>query len=249
MARAGQSSSTRRRGVAVLRGTGFLLAAALGVAGIWLIVTSTTTPKRIEIGVLVGLWGLLIGTYSGFAGRPLSRPVNGIPESTEHAGAASSELEVPARGPFRDQLHSAMQQVVRDELHKQLGRELADLRAEVAQLRRELVETVGGHLRLERTETTRLIGADLLAVQDELRRLREGGGVDLVGTATVTVPSSPAPEAATVAPAGQPDDTGPASVQSLAGDDDESRGRRYRHSEDDDVLARILAREARAGNP
>ena len=47
--------------------------------------------------------------------------------------------------------------------------ELAELRAEVAALRNELLEKVGGQLRLERIETTRLIGSDLEALQHEVR--------------------------------------------------------------------------------
>jgi hypothetical protein len=46
------------------------------------------------------------------------------------------------------------------------------LREEIAELRSELVEKVGGQLRLERIETTRVIGSDLEALQHEVRQLK-----------------------------------------------------------------------------
>ena len=52
-----------------------------------------------------------------------------------------------------------------------LVEQLSSLRAEVAALRAEVVDKLGGQLRLERIETTRVIGSDLEALQHEIRRL------------------------------------------------------------------------------
>src|SRR5690242_4623518 len=70
----------RARRVAVLRAIGIVLAVALGAVAVWLIVTSTS-QKRIEIGILAGLWGLLIGAYAAFGSRqqPVEPPVATMP--------------------------------------------------------------------------------------------------------------------------------------------------------------------------
>ena len=65
----GSGREPRRGGLVALRGLGFGAAVILGAVAIWLIVTSTTDSKRIEIGVLLGLWGLLLGAYSMFGSR------------------------------------------------------------------------------------------------------------------------------------------------------------------------------------
>ena len=64
--------------------------------------------------------------------------------------------------------------MLRREMHAGVAQEVANLRTEVHALRNEARRGgVGGQLRLERIETTRLIGSDLEAVQSELRKLRE----------------------------------------------------------------------------
>ena len=62
------------------------------------------------------------------------------------------------------------------------------LRDEVAALRAEVVDKLGGQLRLERIETTRVIGSDLEALQHEIRRLAGG-------QATIRQVSAPLPHA------------------------------------------------------
>ena len=52
-----------------------------------------------------------------------------------------------------------------------MNEQIGLLRDEVAALRAEVVDKLGGQLRLERIETTRLIGSDLEALQHEIRRL------------------------------------------------------------------------------
>jgi hypothetical protein len=105
---AGEHDS-RRTGATVLRALALLVALGLSVAAVWLIVTGDA--KQTKIGVLLGLWGLLLAAHL----------VTGVRR-------------------YQEQMVDV---------------ELADLRAEIAALRSQLAEPVGGPLRLERTETAR----------------------------------------------------------------------------------------------
>ena len=55
-------------GRSLLRSFGVVLAVVFGAVAAWLVVTGKT-QKRVELGVLVGLWGALIGAYSMFSRR------------------------------------------------------------------------------------------------------------------------------------------------------------------------------------
>jgi hypothetical protein len=181
-------SARGRRSLAVLRGFGFAVAVVSGIVAIWLIVTSTDEAKRVEIGVLVGLWGLLLGAFSIFGSRSHAREVPGVPapepgqmldlrQVGEIERAAVASAVAAARQAFRAELEEVLRrETAARDVDAGLRAEVAGLRAEVAALRSDLVEKVGGQLRLERIETTRLIGSDLEALQHELRQLREIGG-------------------------------------------------------------------------
>src|SRR5206468_10623909 len=65
-----------------------------------------------------------------------------------------------------------LQMMVRHEIQQALGSELTNLRSEVAALRSEILEKVGGQIRLERIETTRMIGSDMEALQHEVRQAK-----------------------------------------------------------------------------
>ena len=162
----------------VLRAIGFGVAVALGAVAVWLIVTGTD-QKRIEIGVLAGLWGVLLGAYSMFGSRRAGR------------GRRPAHRRCPSAEPLRDRAavgrrgrahrrgrrahapsRSGWRRCCAARSGSAMSREVAGLRAEVAPLRNELVEKVGGQLRLERIETTRLIGSDLEALQHEVRQLK-----------------------------------------------------------------------------
>jgi hypothetical protein len=173
----------RARRVVVLRAIGVGLAVALGAVAVWLIVTSAS-QKRIEIGILAGLWGLLIGAYAAFGSRQhaaVEAPVATMPafdpESLQPGGGVldvrpRSEVQRKEEIAMRREFQARLEKVLRREVQEGLARELAGLRAEVAALRSELVEKVGGQLRLERIETTRLIGSDLEALQQQVRELK-----------------------------------------------------------------------------
>jgi len=212
----------RSRGVLFLRVVGFVLAVALGAVGIWLIVTSTE-HKRIEIGVLAGLWGLLLGTFAMFGvRRPHQEPAT---PGTELALRQSAELERAADAAARREHEERLEQLLRQEVQHAISGELASLRAEIAALRHELVESLSGQLRLEHTETTRIIGSDIEALQREVNQLKaarqraELSMSSAAATASSTAeariidqpaaPRQPAPAAQPTVPPAQPGDAEP----------------------------------------
>jgi hypothetical protein len=162
------------RGV-VLRAAALALAVALGGLAAWLIVTSTT-QKRLELGVLAGLWAALVGAFSMFGSRRLMHPLDseydGVPGSDVALRSTSTELERAEDAAARRAHEARLEHMLRTEIHAAVSREVATLRAEIAELRSELLEKVGGQLRLERIETTRVIGSDLEALQHEVRQLK-----------------------------------------------------------------------------
>ena len=76
------------------------------------------------------------------------------------------------RQPRRRAHELRLEHMLRREIRNSVAGEVAALRAEIAELRSELLEKVGGQLRLERIETTRVIGSDLEALQHEVRQLK-----------------------------------------------------------------------------
>ena len=175
----------------VLRGLGFGLAITLGAVAVWLIVTGSTNPRRIEIGVLAGLWGLLLGAYTMFGARRQHGEVVHYVSSGELEVRSSGGLEPAAQAEARRAFEERLEHLVRSEISSSVSREVGDLRREVAQLRQDLVEKLGGQLRLERIETTRLFGSDLEALQDEVRQLKtardSAGGQRVVDAAPIPV--------------------------------------------------------------
>jgi hypothetical protein len=160
----------RSRGVLFLRASGFVLAVALGVVAIWLIVTSTE-QKRIEIGVLAGLWGLLLGAFAMFGVRRAHAAEPAQP-GAELALRESAEIERAAELTARREHEERLERLLQQEVRHAITGELANLRAEIAALRNDLVENLSGQLHLEHTETTRIIGSDIEALQREVNQLK-----------------------------------------------------------------------------
>jgi hypothetical protein len=155
-----------------------VLAILLAIFAAWMVVTSHT-QRRIEIGILAGLWGALLGAYSMFGSRSHPRASEGVDVGGELAlrnGAAVGRADDAAR------LH-AYEQRLEDMLRHvngTIGDEIGKLRSDVARLRSEILEKVGGQIRLERIETTRLIGSDIEALQHEVQQLKTArDGLDL----------------------------------------------------------------------
>ena len=160
-----------------LRGLGVALAVACGAVAAWLIVTGKT-QKHIEIGVLIGLWGALIGAYSMFSRRAM---ITDAPRAEVDIRAPGGPLEQAEQAAAVRREHELrLEEMLRRQIQTSIAGELAALRGEVAALRNDLLEKVGGQIRLERIETTRLIGSDIEALQQEVQQLKTArDGLDL----------------------------------------------------------------------
>jgi hypothetical protein len=134
-----------------------------------------------QIGVLLGLWGLLLTYFLVGSGRRSSGSADQAVAEQDPAAAPSpgAELETQRDTAQRQEYEWQLEAMVRRELERVVRAELGRLHDEVAALRKDMVEQVGGQLRLERIQTTRLIGSDIEALQHEVRRL--AGASDLVG--------------------------------------------------------------------
>ncbi len=75
-------------------------------------------------------------------------------------------------------------------IQRVVGDQLGRLREDVSALRGDLVDQVGGKIRLERIETTRVIGSDIEALQNEVRQLAGYRISEGTNTATTTSTSS-----------------------------------------------------------
>jgi hypothetical protein len=145
----------------------------MGIVAIWLIVTADTA-KGTQIGALLGFWSLLIAAYPVFGARHPGT------ETGQERGEAGHELDLRSSGRLeraedaaeRLEYERRLQLMVRHEIQSALGSELADLRSEVSALRNEILEKVGGQIRLERIETTRMVGSNIEALKREVRQLK-----------------------------------------------------------------------------
>jgi len=249
-----QHPQTRR--AVILRTAGFVCAVALGGVGVWLIVVGNT-DKTIRLGVLAGLWGLLLGTFAMFGSRRGSHAL-GADEDNALA-IRRAELEAEQRTSLARVEDAAAQRayearlehMLRHEIQATMAREVANLRAEIASLRTDLLDKVGGQIKLERIETTRLIGSDLEALQREVRQLRDRALVSALEPEPVVEPM-PRPS---VRPIPRHDYVDVTVVEPA----DDYRGRRRRDDEDAagdaprragrdspegaELLARLLSRE------
>jgi hypothetical protein len=165
----------------VLSVVGVILAFGLGVLAVCLICFGST-HKQAVLGALAGLWAALLGYVAVYGVRDHHHPIALVgPPADEGLGArvalelaGAREVETTRDAAARRDYEERLQALVHTELTKiseAVADEVSALRDEVSQLRGELVEKVGGQLRLERVETTRVIGSNIEALQHELRRL------------------------------------------------------------------------------
>ena len=250
------------RKAVVLRIAGFICAVALGGVGVWLIVVGNT-DKTIRLGVLAGLWGLLLGTFAMFGSRRGAHP----PASDEDNALAIRRAELDAEqrtslarvedAAAQRAYEARLEHMLRHEIQATMAREVANLRAEIASLRTDLLDKVGGQIKLERIETTRLIGSDLEALQREVRQLRDRAVVSALEPASM-IDDAPRPAERPIPR--MPQHRTEFIEATIIEPDDEYRGRRRRDDEDDaaenaprragrdspegaELLARLLSRE------
>jgi hypothetical protein len=142
----------------VLRTSGMIAALALGGFAVFMVVVGHT-QKQVQIGLLVGLWGVLLGAFTLFGPR---RGPAEVGRGVKLAGAQRSATQ-------RREDELQLEVMLRHEMERVLRAELSQLRGEVAGLREDLVENGQGEVRLERIETTRVISSDRDDMQQEVR--------------------------------------------------------------------------------
>lgn len=148
-----------------LRGLGVLLALGLSVAAVLLVVFGNDA-KTIRVGVILGAWGLMFGGLSLYPRRnALAPPANVDPSPP----ATSTALEFRDDAAARREFERVLEAMLHRELDRGLRTELDSLRGEMAGLRGEVGQAMRNHVSLERVET-RIVGADLAELQDEVRR-------------------------------------------------------------------------------
>jgi hypothetical protein len=174
-----------------LRAAAVFLASVLGVVAVVLIVFSAS-QKQTQIGVLLGLWAALIGAFLAFGARRGTPDVEAVQRTletktaelrsaglelfeqsqrdTEHELVRLGELQSARDAIARRESELRLELVLRREVERLLTDQIGFLRDEVASLRSELLDKLGGQLLVEHIETTRVSG-DLAAIQNEIRRL------------------------------------------------------------------------------
>lgn len=157
-----------RRSLGLTRIASTVLAVVLIVAAVFLVVFGHS-QKQAQLGVLLGLWGALVGAFLVAGSR------RGQPDPVHSPQALQlrtfGELQLSREAAARREANLALELSLRRELERVLSDQLGALRGEVAALRAEVADKLGGQLRLERIETTRVIGSDLDALQHQIRRL------------------------------------------------------------------------------
>ncbi|MDT4942749.1 MAG: hypothetical protein QOJ34_2838, partial [Pseudonocardiales bacterium] len=121
------------RGV-LLRIIGLALAVALAGVAAWLIVTGTDSPRRVQVGVLAGLWSALLGAFSMYGARRTGQPVEVEPvrtSSTElEVRSAQTQLERAEEVAARRAHEARLEQLLRAEVQSAIAREVNSLRVE-----------------------------------------------------------------------------------------------------------------------
>lgn len=164
------------------RFAGITIAFGLTIVAAWMIALGHSQRQN-SLGVIIGLWAALIGAMTFFGGRHAAGTSGGFGATAGGTGAdlelrqdfaLELQREVSARRAYEQQLHEMVRREI-ETIQRVVGDQLGKLRDDVATLRGDLVDQVGGKIRLERIETTRVIGSDIEALQNEVRQLAGGG--------------------------------------------------------------------------
>ena len=163
-----RSSSGGRGG---LRTLALVAAVAIALASTAAVVLSDD-PETLRLAVVGALWAFVLAAFAAPRRRESDAPAGDPGTALELRRTYEIELEkeVAARREYELQLEVYL----RRELERGLAEDVAALRDEVGRMRGEMIDRLDGELRMERIETTRLIGGSLRALQDEARRLGIG---------------------------------------------------------------------------
>lgn len=158
--------SGRRRARVVLLGLGLCLAAA-ATGGI----VVTEDPKLLRLAVVAALWAFVLAAMSTAPRRLPDEQQRELTAGREAELRRTYELELEREVAARREYEMQLEVYLRRELESGLREQVDALRNEVDRLRGDVIERLDGELRMERIETTRLIGGSLRALRDEARRL------------------------------------------------------------------------------
>ena len=163
-----RSSSGGRGG---LRTLALVAAVAIALASTAAVVLSDD-PETLRLAVVGALWAFVLAAFAAPRRRESDASAGDPGTALELRRTYEIELEkeVAARREYELQLEVYL----RRELERGLAEDVAALREEVGRMRGEMIDRLDGELRMERIETTRLIGGSLRALQDEARRLGIG---------------------------------------------------------------------------
>ncbi len=181
----------------LLRLVGIGLAFALTILAAWMIALGHS-QREVSLGVIAGLWAALVAAFTLFGGHRhanalgLGEAASGHELELRQNHALELQRETAARRAYEQHLHEMVRREIGHIQHS-MSEQLHQLRDDVSGLRGDLVEKVGGQIRLERIETTRVIGSDIEALQNEVRRLAARPAALPSGFSAAAAPVSTAP--------------------------------------------------------
>jgi hypothetical protein len=163
-----------------LRTAALILAVLVALAATVTVVVSDD-PETLRIAVVGALWAFVLAAFAAPRRRFDDQPATpGSEVELRRTYEIELEREVAARREYELQLEVYL----RRELERGLTEDVAALRDEIGRMRGEMMDRLDGELRMERIETTRLVGGSLRALQDQARRL----GIDLPVPAELSSP-------------------------------------------------------------
>src|SRR5829696_9199212 len=151
--------------------------ATLVLAGLVAVVATAAVvmaddPQVLRLAVVGALWAFLLAAFAA-PRRRAEAAGSGEPGSAVEL-RRTYEIELEREVAARREYELQLEVYLRRELERGLTEEVQALREEVGRMRGEVIDRLDGELRMERIETTRLIGGSLRALQDEARRLGLG---------------------------------------------------------------------------
>jgi uncharacterized protein DUF6779 len=154
-----------------LRTLALVAAVAIALASTAAVVLSDD-PQTLRLAVVGALWAFVLAAFAAPRRRE-SDPPSGDPGTAVEL-RRTYEIELEKEVAARREYELQLEVYLRRELERGLAEDVAALRDEVGRMRGEMIDRLDGELRMERIETTRLIGGSLRALQDEARRLGIG---------------------------------------------------------------------------
>jgi hypothetical protein len=170
--------TSRSGGRGGLRTVALAVAVLVALASTAAVVISDD-PQILRLAVVGALWAFVLAAFA--APRRRSED-DGDRPGTEVELRRTYEIELEREVAARREYELQLEVYLRRELERGLAEDVAALRDEVGRMRGEMMDRLDGELRMERIETTRLVGGSLRALQDEARRL----GIDVPVPAELT---------------------------------------------------------------